>query len=118
MMSLSLDHGKKYKVSSVISVDSKERSDWAREKSLKCLISHRARRVRRERREISVSSIMRPPDPAHTPCPCQGRSKISPAGACGFAGMNPSPIPAKEKSSSVPSVVSKERKRLGERKKP
>jgi len=32
--------------------------------------------------------------------------------------MDPSPIPAKEKSSSVPSVDSKERKRLGVRKKP
>ncbi len=41
---------------------------------------------------------------------------ITPARVCGFAGMNPSPIPAK-KLSSVPSVVSKERKRLGERKK-
>jgi len=43
---------------------------------------------------------------------------MSPAGVCGFAGMNPSPMPAKERPSSVPSVVSKERKRLGVRKKP
>jgi len=44
MIDLSLNHGKKHEVSSVPSVDSKEHSDWAREKSLKCFISHRARR--------------------------------------------------------------------------
>jgi len=44
MMNLSFNHGKKHRVSSVPSVPSKERSDWAREKSL---ISHRNREVRR-----------------------------------------------------------------------
>jgi len=44
----------------------------------------RARRVRREKRDMPVSKIMRKLNFVHTSCPCQGRSKYPPQGYAGL----------------------------------